>query len=380
MNDLDRRLFLRAAAAGLAAGPRLLADAKGDPRLVQSKEPLNLEMPFAAAKEFLTPTGLHYVRNHYDLPVIDPSTYRLVVTGAVKRKLSLTLDDLQKLKGVTRPVTLECAGNGRSLLSPKAKGVQWGLGAVSTAEWAGVPLSAVLEMAGVEPGAVEVIFEGKDKGDPKKEIQPAEPVAFARSLSLEKANRPETVLAWGLNGKELPREHGYPLRAVVAGWYGMASVKWLTRVIVTKTPFWGFDQTIDYAVWSNGDDGLPRLTPITAMQPKASIASPAAGAELLAGQEVRVHGAAWAGEADVARVEVSTDGGKTWAVAKLLDRPTPFCWRRWEYRWTPGVAGPAVLLVRATDSRGQAQPLKHDANRRNYMINFVAPTAVTVRS
>lgn len=380
MTDLDRRVFLGAAAAGLLAGPRLLADAKADPRRVMSKEPLNLEMPFGSLKEFLTPTELHYVRNHYPIPRVDPNKFCLTVTGAVKRELRLDLASLQKFKSVTRPVTLECAGNGRSLLPTKVKGVQWGRGAVSTAEWTGVPLSAVLEMAGVEPGAVEVIFDGADKGDPKKDIQPLPDFSYSRSLPLEKASKPETMLVWAMNGKELRPEHGYPLRAIVAGWYGMASVKWLSRLIVTKKPYWGFDQTIDYATWESDENGLMRLTPVTAIQVKASIASPAAGTELSIGKEARVHGAAWAGESEVRKVEVSTDGGKTWAEAKLIDKPTPFCWRRWEYRWTPAMAGQAVLMARATDSRGQTQPVSHHHNRRGYMINFVAPTTVTVRS
>jgi DMSO/TMAO reductase YedYZ molybdopterin-dependent catalytic subunit len=385
MTDLDRRLFL--GRAGLAAlpligGARLLGDTapKSDKRIVQSKEPLNLEMPIGTAKEFLTPTELHYVRNHYAMPKLDAKSYRLVVTGAVKRELRVTLDYLQKLKSATRAVTLECAGNGRSLLKPKVKGVQWGLGAVSTAEWAGVPLAALLDLAGVQPGAVEVILDGADKGDPKKEIQPPYDITFCRSLPLAKATSPETMLAWGMNGKDLRPEHGYPLRAVVAGWYGMASVKWLTRIIVTKAPFNGFDQTIDYGIWAKGEDGLPRLTPVTAIQVKSSITSPAPGDSLPINKEVRIHGATWAGESEVAKVEISTNGGKAWVEAKLLGKPVPYCWRQWEHRWTPTAAGEAVLMVRATDRGGRTQPLKHDPSRRNYMISFVQSTPVTVRS
>jgi DMSO/TMAO reductase YedYZ molybdopterin-dependent catalytic subunit len=383
MRDHDRRAFLRLAglAVPLLGGARLHGDepAAGK-RIVRQADPLNLEFPFASLGGFRTPTELHYVRCHYARPKIDLKSWRLVVTGAVKRELRLSLDDLQKLKSVTRPVTLECAGNGRGFLEPKAKGVQWQLGAVSTAEWTGVALAAVLERAGVEPGAVEVILDGTDKGDPKKEIQPPGLVSFARSLPVAKAQAPETLLAWGMNGAELSEDHGRPLRAVVPGWYGMASVKWLSRLVVVKTPFWGFDQTVDYAIWTRGEDGLPRLTPITETAPKASIARPAAGEALPAGKEYRVHGAAWAGESEVAAVEVSTDGGKTWSAAKLLGEPVPFCWRLWEHRWTPAAAGSAVLLARAKDKRRRTQPAKHDPGRRNYMISFVRPTPVTVRA
>lgn len=383
MQTINRRLFLHH--AGLAAlpllgGSRLFADTapRVGNRIIQSKEPLNLEYPFAQLDGFKTPTDLFYVRNHYPIPKLDLKSYQLEVIGAVKRPLKLTLDQLHKLKSRTLPVTLECAGNGRSLLNPRVKGVQWGLGGVSTGEWTGVPLAAVLDLAGVQDGALEVILDGADKGDPKKEIQPPYDISFCRSIPLTKALKEETLLVWGMNGADLLPEHGYPLRAIVAGWYGMASVKWLTRIIVSKTSFNGFDQTIDYGYWARGEDGLPRLTPVTEMQVKSTIAAPVAGSSVPAGKPTRIHGAAWAGEATVARVEVSTDGGKSWRDAKLLDRALPFCWRRWEFTWTPDAAGSRDLMARATDSRGRTQPLRHDTARRSYMINFIAPVRVTV--
>ncbi len=380
---LARRRFLgrsALAAVPLLAGPRpLFADEPAPARklITRQKEPLNLEFPFAGLDGFLTPLDLFYVRCHYALPKLDEKTYRLEVRGAVRKPLRLSLDDLRKLKSVTRPLTLECAGNGRSFLRPKTKGVQWELGAVSTAQWTGVPLEAVLDLAGLEREAVEVILEGADSGDPKKDAQPPPPVSFSRSLPLAKALKPEVLLAWEMGGKPLTREHGSPLRAVVGGWYGMASVKWLRRIIVTTRPFAGFDQTIDYAIWTKVD-GIPTLTPLGETDVKASIARPAVGEVVPAGKEYRVHGAAWAGESEVARVDVSTDGGKSWSAATLVGKATPFCWRLWEYRWKPA-AGAAVLLARATDRRGRVQPLKHDPGRRNYMISFVRPTAVTVK-
>lgn len=377
MNSPDRRAFLGLATA-LVLGARVGADTP-EKRIVRSDDPLNLEYPFTALNAFQTPTALHYVRNHYPRPKLDAKTWRLSISGAVKRELSLNLDDLHKLKSVTTPITLECAGNGRSLLPTKVKGVQWAKGAISTAEWTGVPLAAILDRAGVEAGAVEVILDAADKGDPKKEIQPPYDISFARSLPLAKALKPETMLAWGMNGADLPGDHGHPLRAIVGGWYGMASVKWLARIIVTRTPFWGFDQTIDYATWTKGEDGLPRLTPITEMQVKSSIAQPIDGATVPVGKELRIHGAAWAGEADVAKMEVSIDGGKSWNAATLLGKAVPFCWRLWEHRWTPSSAGAITLLARATDTRGRVQPVKHDPSRRGYVINFVQPVAVTVK-
>jgi DMSO/TMAO reductase YedYZ molybdopterin-dependent catalytic subunit len=377
--DLDRRLFLRH--AGLAALPLLAAaeDRADAPHLIpRQRNPENLEFPFAALDSFLTPNNLFYVRNHFAAPSLDAKAWRLRVAGAVERPLELTLEEVRELPSRSLAVTLECAGNGRSFLVPKTKGVQWDLGAVSTAEWTGVPLGAVLEKAGVRAGAVEVILEGADRGEPGNDPRPPGAVAFARSLPLAKARKPEVLLAWQMNGKELPPEHGYPLRAVVGGWYGMASVKWLTRLVVVERPFRGYWQTVDYAVWNRGGPE-PSLDPITDMEPKASIARPAADEVLPAAADYRIHGAAWAGEPEVAKVEVSTDGGKTWAEATLLGKPVPFAWRLWEYTWRRPTTGKHTLLARATDVRGREQPLERDPGRRNYVITHVRPTPVEVR-
>ena len=241
-----------------------------------------------------------------------------------------------------------------------------------------MPLSALLERAGVKPGAVDVVLEGADRGEPKNEPKPAGPLAFARGLPLAKALRPEVLLAYKMNGRPLTPSHGYPVRAVVAGWYGTASVKWLSRVIVTERPFNGYDQTIDYAVWDRRD-GVPSLTPVTEIEVKASIARPTAGEVLPAGKDDRIPGAAWAGGADVAKVEVSTDGGATRGAARLTGQAVPFSWRLWEYSWKAVPAGKHVLMVRATDSRGRTQPLRRDPDRRSYVINHVVPTVVEAK-
>lgn len=381
----SRRAFL---GAGLSGVPLLcgLAAARADapggtkPRLiVRQKEPVNLEFPFASLDGFITPNDLFYVRCHYAIPHLDAKAWRLQVVGAVERPLTLSLAELREMPARTRAVTLECAGNGRGFLRPKAKGVPWELGAVSTAEWTGVPLAAVLEKAGVKRGAVDVILEGSDRGDPKKEMQPpGGPYPFARSLPLAKAKKPEVLLAYRMNGADLPEAHGFPVRAVVGGWYGMASVKWLRRVVVTDRPFHGFDETVDYAVWEPRG-GLPSLTAITSMDVKASIARPSAGEEVAAGKDYRVRGAAWAGEADVAKVEVSTDGGRSWGAAALEGKAVPMAWRLWHFTWRSPAAGKHVLLARATDTHGRVQASKRDPGRRNYVITHLRPTAVVAR-
>jgi DMSO/TMAO reductase YedYZ molybdopterin-dependent catalytic subunit len=384
-NNPDRRLFL--GRAGLAALPWLAGTglhaggpSRPAPRLlVRQQQPENLEFPFADLDSFITPNSLFYIRNHFPAPQLDAKAWRLEVAGAVRRPLQLTLDEVRALPAVTRTATLECAGNGRAFLSLKTKGVQWALGAVSNAEWTGIPLAAVLEKAGVQDGAVEVLLEGADRGEPGTDPRPPGAVAFTRSLPLDKAQKPEVLLAWAMNGKELPAAHGFPLRAVVGGWYGMASVKWLTRLVVLRQPFLGYWQTVDYATWGR-TAGEPALEAITAMQVKASIARPAAGEVVPAGSDYRVHGAAWAGEQEVAGVSVSTDGGRTWQEASLLGKPVPFAWRLWEYAWRKPAAGQYTLMARATDSRGRVQPLERDPRRRNYVVNHVLPTPVEVRA
>ncbi len=376
-----RRAFLRRAALtplALCAGRVAPADQPRAPALIpRQKNPDNLEFPFATLDRFLTPNDLFYVRSHYAVPRLDAQTWRLAVTGAVARPLELTYAQLLEMPARTLTATLECAGNGRAFLVPKTSGVQWELGAVSTAEWTGVSLAAVLERAGVRPGAVEVILDGADRGEPKNEPKPAGPISFARSLPLAKAQKPEVLLAYRMNGAPLTPAHGFPVRAVVGGWYGMAQVKWLTRLVVTDRPFLGYDQTSDYAVWQRRD-GLPSLTPLTEMDVKSSIARPAAGEKVPAGSAYRVHGAAWTGESEITAVEVSTDGGQTWAPARLLDRAVPWSWRLWDHEWKTPAGGRHVLMARATDRRGRVQPLKRDPDRRNYQINHVVPVEVQV--
>jgi DMSO/TMAO reductase YedYZ molybdopterin-dependent catalytic subunit len=380
---LDRRQFFRGAAmtaaAALAWGRYpLLSWAEDAPSLIpREKDPDNLEFPFASLDSFLTPNKLFYVRNHFAAPKLDAETWRLKVEGAVKKPLELTHAEILKLPARTVPVTLECAGNGRAFLEPKAKGVPWQLGAVGTSEWTGVTLASVLERAGVKSEAVDVVLEGADFGEVKNEPKPDGKLHFARGLPLAKALKPEVLLAHRMNGEALPVAHGFPLRAVVAGWYGMASIKWLQRIVVTDRPFHGYEQTTDYTVWVRRD-GLPILTPLASMEVKANIARPAAGEVVPAGKPYRIHGAAWAGESDLSKVEISTDGGTSWSLAGLVDESKPYCWRRWEYTWEKPTAGKHQLLARATDGSGRTQPAKRDPDRRNYAISHVVPVAIEV--
>src|SRR6266568_1200980 len=245
-----------------------------DGKIVRSEDPLNLEMPFERLDGFITPTELFYVRTHFPIPKIDKKTWRLRVEGEVEKPFELRYDELLKLESRKVSVTLECAGNNRIFLEPKVKGVQWGLGAVGNAEWTGVALSILLDRARVKSTAREIILEGADGGKLEDPKSPAGELKFARSIPFAKAR--EVLLAYKMNDVDLTTEHGFPLRAIVPGWYAMASIKWLQRIVVMDKPFTGYYQTLDYAYWKRRGD-LAELVPLAEMQIKAEIAQPVAG-------------------------------------------------------------------------------------------------------
>jgi DMSO/TMAO reductase YedYZ molybdopterin-dependent catalytic subunit len=394
---LDRRSLLRRATASIplfcvapaasALSPPLEDDIATEGRghqpqglIARQHHPDNLEFPFATLDQFLTPNEQFYVRTHFEVPRIDKNTWRLSIEGEVERPFDLSYGELLKLPGTTMTSLLECSGNGRDFLEPPQTGIRWELGGVSNAEWTGVPLATVLKRAEVKPAAAEVIFQGADQGE-FKEPNPKSPgvIPYARSLPLEKASQPEVLLAYRMNGRNLPPRHGYPLRAIVPGWYGMASVKWLRRIIVTSRPFDGYFQTFMYAVWEKRH-GLPSLVPVTEIQVKAQIARPAPYEIVTKGTRYLIRGAAWAGEPQVAQVEVSVNGGATWDKAKLIGDAVRFAWRFWEYEWRiPAKAGQCILMARATDERGCVQPMKRDPLRRDAVISHVLPIEVEVR-
>ena len=359
----------------------VFARAEGPPfpgMIVRATEPRNLEFPVSELRDPITSNEHFFVRSHFAVPQIDPKAWRLKVEGAVKTPLDLSYEEVLKLPVVKLTATIECAGNGRVALSPAVPGLQWGQGAVGNAEWAGVALAALLEKAGVKDSAVEVVLEGADKGQVNADPKSPGPISFARSLPMAKARKTDVLLAHTMNGEPLPKSHGHPLRAVVGGWYGMASVKWLTRITVTDKPFQGFWQSLDYSYFVRRD-GQPTLVPVTAMQPKAIFARPGLNEVIPSDKPYRLFGAAWAGERPVSKVEVSADGGKTWAAAKLLGEAKPVQWVLWEYVWEKPARGPTSLVVRATDTAGNTQPTARDPDRRTYMINHLVPVDVTVK-
>src|SRR6266496_782416 len=349
-----------------------------DGRIVRGEDPLNLEMPFSSLDQFITPTEAFYVRTHFPIPKIDKRDWRLRVEGNVEKPFELGYEDLLRMQSRTIAVTLECAGNNRNFLEPKVKGVQWGLGAVGTAEWTGVPLSMLLDRAEVKPEAREVILEGADGGVLEEPKRPSGKVQFARSIPLAKA-RTDVLLAYQMNGTELPQQHGFPLGAIVPGWYAMASIKWLQRIIVTDRPFSGYYQTLDYAFWKRRGD-IAELAPLAEMQIKAEIARPAEGETVPSDSNVRVHGAAWTSDGEITKVEVSTNGGASWNEASLIGKAVSNAWRLWDFEWhTPSKPGKQTLIASATDSHGRSQPVERDPDRGTYMINQLLPITVEVR-
>jgi DMSO/TMAO reductase YedYZ molybdopterin-dependent catalytic subunit len=344
-------------------------------RKVVTAVPENSETPLEAVRSWVTPTRWFFVRNHFPVPVLDRSTWRLRVEGCVERPAEWTWEELTALPERTVFATMECAGNGRSFLQPHVHGVQWGAGAIGHAEWTGVPLRSVLARAGVRPEAVEVLGEGGDVGS---EADHPEPMAFARSLPLAKALDPDTVLAVRMNGEWLEPSHGAPLRLLVPGWYGVASVKWLRRLEVLAQPFRGYYQTTKYTMKRRTADGVETVV-VGPMAVKSEVLRPHAGEVLGVGTN-RVFGVAWAGEEAVAQVQVSADGGVTWNDAELLGPRAPYSWTLWEYLWEVATPGRYALLARAVSAAGAVQPRTHNPLDGGYRIHFSRPTEVRVEA
>jgi DMSO/TMAO reductase YedYZ molybdopterin-dependent catalytic subunit len=346
--------------------------------IIREREPANLEMPFATLDGFITPNERFYVRCHFPVPQIEVRDWRLKIEGAVDRPFELSYDQIRGMKTHTIAATLECAGNSRVFLVPKVKGVQWELGAVGNAEWTGVPLADLLRQAAIKSDAAGVILEGADNGAIAEPPRPTGNIHFARSLPKAKAME-DVLLAFQMNGQPLPAAHGFPLRAIVPGWYAMASIKWLQRIIVTEQSFNGYYETVDYAYWQRRDNG-PALVPINEMQVKAQIARPGMNEVISAGTTYRVTGSAWTSTCEIVKVELSTDAGASWQQAKLIGEPVRNAWRLWEFDWkTSSQPGKQTLIARATDSLNRRQPDQRDADRGTYMINHCLPIDVEIR-
>jgi anti-anti-sigma factor len=342
--------------------------------VVHRAHPLNCETSIPALMGgVVMPNQRFYVRNHFQIPKLDPSSWRLKVVGLVERPLTLSLRDLMKMPSQTQFVTLECAGNGRSSLSPRVNGEQWNLGAVSTAEWTGVPLAEVLDRAGIKLGAREVVFRGADSG---KLDASSEPIRFERGLSMDEAQGSEALLAYAMNGETLPIQHGYPLRVIVPGWYAVASVKWLTEIEVISGLFSGHYQTETYFFeWQRGEQVVRE--PVSLQRVRSLITEPEPDTEVEQG-ELPIRGVAWSGAAPIARVEVRIGDGP-WHDARLVGGRKRHSWQGWELIARLEQAGSTVISARATDMASRTQPDSPEWNRLGYGNNAIQKVRVDVR-
>jgi DMSO/TMAO reductase YedYZ molybdopterin-dependent catalytic subunit len=342
--------------------------------VVHRAHPLNCETPIRElVGGVVMPNARFYVRSHFQIPNLDPATFRLTVSGCVERPLSLNLRDLHSMPSQTLIVTLECAGNGRTLFHPPVEGEKWNLGAVSTAEWTGVPLAEVLDRTGVLTQAREVLFTGADGGTLADHSGPKR---FERSLQIDNARQADVLLAYAMNGEPLPIQHGYPVRLIVPGWYAVASVKWLAEIVLMDQPFCGQYQTDKYCYeWER--NGQVVREPVTLQRVRALITEPAPNQEIRAG-ELAVRGVAWSGVAPIARVEVSLGGG-SWHEARLVSERKRYSWQWWELITRVKELGIVTLRARATDLAGRTQPEVAEWNHLGYGNNAIQQVEVRIR-
>jgi sulfite oxidase len=382
----SRRDFLKQISAAALAAPTILTwalpqqqsvDIPGeDGMILRSFRFVDLETPVEYFNTWLTPVPHFFVRNHMYEPVqLDAHEWRLSVGGEVEKPITLSLAELSKLETHSVVNTLECAGNGRSLHRPQVPGVQWGKGAVSTARFAGPRLRDVLQRAAVKPTGKHVMFRGLDE-------VPGKVPPFIRSIPIEKALDADTLIATHMNGQPLTKHHGFPARALAPGWIGAASCKWVTEIKLLDAEFAGNFMSPAYRFPNQpvkpGDAVKPEDThPLTALSVKSVIAGPSDGATVNSGK-VFVHGAAWAGEADITKVEISTDNGATWNPAKLGHDQAHYAWRLWSYDWKAAKSGDYTILSRATDTQGRTQPSTPAWNPSGYLYNAIDQVKIHV--
>lgn len=392
---LSRRRALQASAA-LAAGWMLRGDwparaedaaAQYKQLIVRSEMPLNAEPALAQlVQSHITPLALFYVRTHGPIPQLKAGDYRLSIEGMVHKPLTLSLDQIgDKFKKTSVEATLTCAGNRRSEMSAvkAVGGVQWEAGAIGNAMWSGAVLADVLRAAEIKEGAKHVWFEGVD-AIPGKDGKTA---PFGGSIELEKAlsahaGVPGALLAYEMNDQPLTAAHGFPLRTLVPGFIGARSVKWIGKIVVSDRPSPNHFLTEAYKITTTGSkDELAAAKPTFAFPINAAICTPAIGAKLKSGNTTITGYALPTGEKGCVldKVEVSTDGGKTWQTAKLAGPAQPYNWRLWslETRLTPRVT---QLIVRAADSCGHKQPKTTPWNIKGYLQNGWHHVPVTVEA
>lgn len=344
--------------------------------IIRSLRPPDFETPVALLDSFITPNELFYLRSHLPIPQVDAAAFSLKIGGEVNSPISLSLDEIKKLPAVTITTTLECAGNGRAFFEPAVAGVQWEKGAVGTARFTGTRMSEVLKKAGVKTTGLNVEMHAADR--PLGTMP-----AFIRQLPIVKAMHPDTLLAWDMNGQPIPQAHGAPLRAIIPGWEGAYSVKWVNQlnVLAKDTDSFWYATAYRYPnkrVAPGAAVDAKDMEPLKGLAVKSLITTPATGAAMAAGK-VAVGGFAWAGENDITRVDVSIDNGATWQPARLTGEQARFTWRRFAFEFTATKAQSYLILSRATDNKGNMQPAVSQWNPSGYLWNQYDSVRVEVK-
>jgi DMSO/TMAO reductase YedYZ molybdopterin-dependent catalytic subunit len=357
------------------------------PNTEYDQQPLNTKSEIPAAQEtvltaldtWITPTDRFYIRNHFtETPTLEPTSVELIIDGEVGSPLSLNYQEILKMPATESAVTLECAGNSRSYANPPAEGIQFEHGAVGNAVWKGVPLKDLLITAGLKPSATEILFTGADNGEEEEEGETLQ-VQYQRSLPVSEALRPLTLVAYEMNGESLSQSHGSPLRLIVPNWYGMASVKWLEKITAIVKPFDGFFQSRRYVHIGEGISHRTEWTPVERIQVKSLVTSPRHG-HVIRSKEYSIQGVAWSGEGDIVKVEISTDGERTWSAADLQPNDTSAAWHQWTFPFCDFKPGHYIISARAYDDAGNTQPPSIPWNFRGYANNSIHSIAIEVGS
>lgn len=336
--------------------------------------PENQETPIAFIENEIVNNNLFYRRNHFSYPTLSYSNYWLPINGNVSTPILLSLQDIVQLPSKTIQVVLECSGDKRSLFKPKVFGKQWEKGAISQGYWKGVPLRTLLELSGVREGAKEIVVEGYDFGE-RTDLNKV--FTYTRSLPIEKALHPDTIIAYEYNNKPIPFKHGFPLRLIVPQWYAMASVKWIKQISVIDSNFKGPFQTIDYVYYPNKENNKGAF-PVTTINVNSTIQKPLDMDILNTGQHL-IKGIAWTGKGFITKLEISVDGGNTWVNAELEpSKNAGYGWQTWSYEWTVLEKGEYKIMTKATDSNGRTQPTLPFWNRKGYGYNAIDEINVKV--
>jgi DMSO/TMAO reductase YedYZ molybdopterin-dependent catalytic subunit len=360
----------------LAAGGALMAQEKTGMNVL-SKRPEDLEMPLSGFGDYLTPIEHFFVRTHVYVPTVNLNDWRLSVDGEVGAPLTLTMDELKKLPSVDMVSVVECAGNGRGFADPPVPGLQWTNGSVGNARWRGVRLADVLKRAGIKDSGTEVLFNGADV--PIGKMQD-----FRRTITVAKALDPNTLLAYEMNGVTLPVKHGFPLRLVAPGWASDSWVKWVTNITVLDKEFDGFwmknaYRKPDHPVAPGSAVPPEKMIPVTSLRVKSVIGTPVDGASVRLGDPVNLRGVAWSGDkGPVTKVDISTDGGRSWKPADLGFEKSQFGWRQWSFSFRPARESYYNVMARASDASGATQPFAQEWNPSGYGWNVVQRIGVNV--